>query len=82
MDPQKVVSDTRVSDEAHMSLSDGAEKDDNELVVSKYRGTEADKRDMQALGKKQVLRVRITEEYDFHTRYKIAEDTGSATFDF
>ena len=41
-------------------LEDGqiTEKDlDNAVVASKYRGTEADKRDMRVLGKKQVLRV-------------------------
>jgi hypothetical protein len=41
-------------------------EDNDGLIPSRYRGTDADKRDMMTLGKKQVLRV---SEDDACTRF-------------
>jgi hypothetical protein len=41
------------------------EKDGDSKVPARFRGTDADKREMSALGKTQVLRVCITSGYGF-----------------
>lgn len=54
MDPQK---DTIYAHEAPADAS-SFEKEGHGLVPARFRGTDADKHDMSALGKTQVLRVR------------------------
>jgi hypothetical protein len=55
----KQMRDVELSD-TPSSPRDAADVFDDDLshVAEKFRGTNADKRDMQVLGKKQVLRVR------------------------